>query len=58
MIWPWQQFSWGVFWAILAALFVAYGVKLVYAALIPDRLEQMQAILYEILKVIRKGTRE
>jgi hypothetical protein len=25
MIWPWEQFSWGVFWAVLAAL-VAWEV--------------------------------
>ena len=54
MIWPWEQFSWGVFWAVLAAIAVAYGLRLLYAALIPDRLEQMQAILYEIMKAVKK----
>jgi hypothetical protein len=22
MMWPWEQFDWGVFWAVLAAFFV------------------------------------
>jgi hypothetical protein len=23
MVWPWNEFNWGVFWALIVALFVA-----------------------------------
>jgi len=29
VIWPWQQFDWGVFWALLAALLVYFVVRFV-----------------------------
>jgi hypothetical protein len=23
MVWPWHEFNWGVFWALIAAFFIA-----------------------------------
>jgi hypothetical protein len=27
MVWPWQEFNWGVFWALIAAFLIADLVK-------------------------------
>lgn len=34
MVWPWEQFDWGMFWALIAAFVVADFFKSAFAYLV------------------------
>jgi len=37
LAWPWEEFNWGVFWAILAAAAVCFVAWLLFVFIIADR---------------------
>jgi len=34
MVWPWEQFNWGVFWAIIAGLIVVGILRFLFGLVI------------------------
>jgi NhaP-type Na+/H+ or K+/H+ antiporter len=49
MGWPWQEFNWGVFWAVLAALLVSALIRFIHAFLLavfaePDDIKSIAVV--------------